>query len=101
MCVPVWFLGTLCSLSLIALTWVQHASREPEVPDTSHPRVTVEGGNPLQWKFPSFPCIKAEWGECGRVFSQTLEKYDVFKASSPLSNLTEHSYRLKGKKNKA
>lgn len=61
--VPVWFLGTLCSLSLIALTWVQRASREPEVPDTSHPRVTAEGGNPPQWKFPSFPCIKAEQGK--------------------------------------
>ena len=48
MCVPVCLcvFWEPCAPYLSDLTWVQHVSRETELPDTSHPRVTVEGGNP-------------------------------------------------------
>lgn len=53
---PVCLLWTLCSLSLIAVTWVQHMSRELKVPDTSQLR--VEGDAPLQRKISLFALYK-------------------------------------------
>jgi len=38
-------------------------SREPEVPDTCHPELTVEGGDPLQWKLSLFALYKSRIGQ--------------------------------------